>query len=330
MKVTLKDIAKAAGVYPTAVSAVLNNRNYTCVSEKRRAHIRKIAEEMGYRPNYQAVCLRRGKKPTVGVFLPDFPDLLLYELIKGLEATSRRVDIPLLFDFGMTEKAYSDFISSMTTYSHTGIISYVPYWEKSFVSISRKLEEYIRNDGKVISLNMQNETMPNTIYLQIDEAEGGRLAADYLQSRLCASFAVISFHSSLHQIRCAAFRQAMAPGKPLHEYLIPDSGQLPEILANFDRIFRECPRPVGIFCATGHDFLHYLISRALERGLQWRKDYHVVSYDVPARHGDYYPVARIVQPFYRLGELAMESLDTLLKGKEAESVILNPTLDTGE
>jgi DNA-binding LacI/PurR family transcriptional regulator len=46
---TLTDIAKAAGVSVMTVSRAL--RDAPKVSEKRRAQIRKIAEEMGYRPN---------------------------------------------------------------------------------------------------------------------------------------------------------------------------------------------------------------------------------------------------------------------------------------
>lgn len=47
MKVTIAQIAKAAGVSPGSVSNALNNRKGT-ISEQKREHIIRIAEQLGY------------------------------------------------------------------------------------------------------------------------------------------------------------------------------------------------------------------------------------------------------------------------------------------
>jgi len=52
MKITLKNVADLAGVSPTTVSLVLNNK--PGVGEKTRAKILRIIEEMGYSNKYQA------------------------------------------------------------------------------------------------------------------------------------------------------------------------------------------------------------------------------------------------------------------------------------
>lgn len=192
MSVTLKDIAKAAGVHQTVVSVVLNNKKYTRVSPERREYIRRIAEEMGYRPNLQAVSLRRRKKATVGVFLPLWRDVLLLEQIKGLADGSNRYDIPLTYYFGMTADSYCRFIDSMTSFHHTGIISYVPFWDREYEKILSKLEEYMDSGGKIISLNTLRWPMKKTITLDIDDEEGGRIAADHLLEKNPASYA--DFH----------------------------------------------------------------------------------------------------------------------------------------
>ncbi len=328
MKVTLKDIARAAGVYPTAVSAVLNNKTYTRISQERRDHIRKVAEELGYRPDYQASCLRKGKKATVGVFLPEWRDVLLLELITGLSAGANRCGIPLTFHFGMNRDVYFKFIESMATYRHSAIISYVPFWDDGYSDILKRLEQYIADGGKIISLNTLNWPMTKTITLDIDDAEGGRLAAGHLAALKCNSYATLSITMVTGLIRHQAFEENLAPtGMPVRFFgITTEQLNVREILAATDRMLDECPKPVGIFCASGHDFTTYVLTRCFERGLRPGVDFHLVGYDHGPRDGDYIPTPRIIQPFTRLGELAMDKLQDLLADNEVTSEILKPTL----
>lgn len=327
MKVTLKDIAKAAGVYPTAVSAVLNNKTYTRISQERRDHIRKVAEELGYRPDFQASCLRRGKKATVGVFLPGWHDVLLLDLITGLSAGSRDSGIPLTYDFGMTRDSYFKFIESMATYRHSAIISYVPFWDHAYSDTLKLLEQYVAEGGKIISLNTLNWPMTKSITLDFDEAEGGRLAAGYLMKQNCAGYATLAIFTVDSRIRHDAFAKCIsAVSRPAGLYgITPEQIRIPNIIAAIDRMIDECPSPSGFFCATSQ-FTDYIVTRCTERGLRYGKDFHLISYDYGPRHGDYYPIPRIIQSFRRMGELAMDKLQDLLAEKETASEILKPTL----
>lgn len=72
MAVTIKDIAKYAGVSVTTVSRALNG--YPDVSEETRERIKKIAEQLNYTPNSIARGLVTNKTHTVG--------LIVSELIK--------------------------------------------------------------------------------------------------------------------------------------------------------------------------------------------------------------------------------------------------------
>ncbi|GAB6117307.1 LacI family DNA-binding transcriptional regulator [Thermoanaerobacter brockii subsp. lactiethylicus] len=72
MAVTIKDIAKYAGVSVTTVSRALNG--YPDVSEETRERIKKIAEQLNYTPNSLARGLVTNKTHTVG--------LIVSELIK--------------------------------------------------------------------------------------------------------------------------------------------------------------------------------------------------------------------------------------------------------
>ena len=150
MNVTLKDIAREAGVYPSLVSAVLNNGSYTRISPERRAAIKAIAARMGYRPNLQASSLRKGKKSLVGVFLPMWEDVLFIELIRGLSQEANELDIPLSFHFGMKPEHYEKFLKNTLEFRHTGIISYGFAQDDAdeAARIAVLLEDYIKDGGE--------------------------------------------------------------------------------------------------------------------------------------------------------------------------------------
>lgn len=65
-RLTIKDVAHAAGVSLTTVSHALNDRGY--VDPDTRARVKRIAAELGYRPNLRAQRLRTGKTNSIAVF----------------------------------------------------------------------------------------------------------------------------------------------------------------------------------------------------------------------------------------------------------------------
>ncbi len=84
MKVTIKDIAQAAGLSPATVSLVLNNRP-SRISESTKNKIKALAKEMGYRPSFAAVNLRTRRSYTIGLVLPDIRNDYYATYAKGLE-----------------------------------------------------------------------------------------------------------------------------------------------------------------------------------------------------------------------------------------------------
>ena len=64
--VTIKDVAKAAGVSHTTVSRALNNSSL--IKNETKQKIRQLAKEMNYSPNYSAKGLVNQKKYLIGLF----------------------------------------------------------------------------------------------------------------------------------------------------------------------------------------------------------------------------------------------------------------------
>lgn len=97
MKVTLKDVANAAGLSVASVSRILTNRGrYSKVTAKR---VRELAQEMGYYKNQNAADLSSKRSRVVGVVVPLIHTNFADEIIKGLYETTISSGYELLITY---------------------------------------------------------------------------------------------------------------------------------------------------------------------------------------------------------------------------------------
>ena len=84
--ITIKDIARKAGVSVTTVSNVLSNRSgKISISEKTRTKIMKIVEELNYHPNIYARYLRTKSTGIVAVMVTDITDYFFNTMVDEIE-----------------------------------------------------------------------------------------------------------------------------------------------------------------------------------------------------------------------------------------------------
>ena len=81
--VTLRDVAAASGVSVSTASRALDERSAS--RSAAAAHVRKVAEELGYRRNSFASSLRRGETRTLGVLVPRLSDTVMALMFEELE-----------------------------------------------------------------------------------------------------------------------------------------------------------------------------------------------------------------------------------------------------
>lgn len=82
-KVTIQDVAQAAGVSRQTVSRAINNRNE--ISLETRSRIMAIVEAMGYRPSSIARGLATHRTRTLGLVIPDVANPFFSEVVRGAE-----------------------------------------------------------------------------------------------------------------------------------------------------------------------------------------------------------------------------------------------------
>src|ERR1700730_18043388 len=83
--VTLRDVARLAGVHPATASRALRPETSILVSEETVARVRAAAQSLGYRPNPVARSLRTRRSHTIGVLIPDINNPLFPPILRGLE-----------------------------------------------------------------------------------------------------------------------------------------------------------------------------------------------------------------------------------------------------
>src|SRR5712691_5787498 len=100
--VTIKDVARAAGVSVATVSRAHNNSRL--VTEATRRRVRTVADRLGYAPNAAARSLSTRRTATLGVLLPDLYGEFYSELIRGIDQTAQRHGFHLLVASSHNEK----------------------------------------------------------------------------------------------------------------------------------------------------------------------------------------------------------------------------------
>jgi LacI family transcriptional regulator len=92
--VTIKEVARAAGVSVATVSRVVNEKGP--VREATRRRIRRLVEKLRYVPHGAALSLILRKTHTLAVLLPDLFGEFFSELLRGMDLAARRRGYHLL------------------------------------------------------------------------------------------------------------------------------------------------------------------------------------------------------------------------------------------
>ena len=92
--ITIRDVAKLAGVSVTSASYALNDTG--TISDETRKRVLKAAEDLNYHPNAFARHLKTRKTHTIGVFIISFSGSFYDEILEGIHVTALKTDYELL------------------------------------------------------------------------------------------------------------------------------------------------------------------------------------------------------------------------------------------
>ena len=165
---TIVDVARLAGVTPTTVSRVINNRGY--ISEKTKKRVHEAMDELGYQPNEIARSLTKQKSNTIGVIVPHISHPYFAKLISNLENEAAKKDYKIILcnskEKAEKEKQYLDMCKSNRV---AGIII-----------CSVNVESNKINTGGIPVVLLEKNFEEGKLGIQCDNYQGGKLATEHL------------------------------------------------------------------------------------------------------------------------------------------------------
>lgn len=307
--VSIKDIAKAAGVSHSTVSRALHESPLVNVHTKER--IQFLAREMGYSPDAQARSLVTGRSHTVGVVVTTIADPFVTEVVQGMESTAH-------------DHGYTVILSSSNSEPEREIAAVEMLRAKRvdgvIVTSSRigalYLDHVERIGAPVVLINNHNEQSGHYTYtVTVDNRHGSRLATDHLFNQGHSRIAYITGpenHSSDME-RMAGYRQALSehsiPYNPT--LVVPGNGKPVGGMRALQALLERTPPPSAVFCYNDMTAIG-LLRAAREAGISVPGDLAVIGFDdIPLASFVCPPLSTISQPKNEMGRLAMVMVLTL-------------------
>lgn len=312
----IKEVAAAAGVSPTTVSRVLNNRGY--ISQETRDKVHAAMERINYAPNDIARAMLNGRLNLVGMIVPFVSSPFHGEVVQVVERI-------------LAENGFKMLLCNSACR---------PDLERSYIDMLR------RNmvDGVIVnSLNIgagaYAEMGLSLVGIDCDLGEGsvqiasdsysiGEIATRRLIDGGCSRILCLRNNSHMRMPgnkRSEAYRDVVGEaGLPALvrevEFVKPDD----EKGAAVAEILDENPDVDGIF--AGDDTMAAICLNVMkQRGLSAPDDIKVIGADGARRTMTFMPeLTTVRQDIDRIGGLAAESIIALINGEKPKSDIQLP------
>ena len=201
--VTLKDIAKIAGVSVNTVSRALNNK--PDISKKTKKKILKIAKELNYRKDFTASSLRRKESRIVGVILADSANPFYSEVLKGIEAASKEFGYNIiLINSERNYEQEAEAVDILLSRRIDGLLL-SPVQERQ-----DDVEELIRLRIPLVIFARHFEDLPVN-EVRSDDIKAGYVATSHLIERGAKRILMINgyLHKSPARLRFKGYKQAL-------------------------------------------------------------------------------------------------------------------------
>lgn len=317
--ISIKDVARLAGVSITTVSRVINKAS--TVKEKNRLKVLDIIKELKFQPSVFAQRLATGKSNVAALVIPRYEGIFYsfyaLELIRGVGTLCEALKLDLLMHL-------TDSRSKLNLRCVGGIIF------ADIIGNQQQLEEVLDSGIPCVVINhLVSELEVNCI--SIDNVGGSESAVNYLISLGHKKIAHIAGDvvTQAASQRLEGYKQALQKNKiNLDEGLIfkTDYSRGQARLAA-EKLLKTDKPATAVFTASDAMALE-VMNVARELGKEVPQDLSIVGFD-DNPSGLYGPVAltTVRQPLVKMAEESVKVLNQLMNAKKPEKIkkIVLPT-----
>jgi len=318
--VTIKDIAKLAGVAPSTVSRVVTGR--PGVGDEMRAKIWQLIKEHNYRPNSVARSLVKRRLETIGILVPRgrtafFENPFFADVLMGATEAAAQENFDVLVYTGSREKKGARVLQERKV---DGLLAVGLREDDASIPL-------IKEELTTVFVNRQ---IKDAAWVSVDNKEGVSKAVAHL---IELGHRQIGFIGGPEKMEISELRKAGY----LDAHRKFGLAVRPEYMAagNFDeesgyaaatKILNSNPRPTAIFAANDLMAIGAL-KAAKNLSLVVPDDLSLCGFDNihSSSHTDP-PLSTVKLPAFQMGQLACQLLLQLIRGEEPEArQLLLPT-----
>jgi LacI family transcriptional regulator len=320
--ITIRDVARRAGVSTMTVSRVINGSGYA--SPETRKRVEQAVGELGYLPNAVARHLRSRRTNTIALVLSDITNPFFTTIARGVEDAAAVRGYAVMF--ANTDESESEEMQYLRILAQRQIdgVLLVP------AGSSAGPFRLMRTQGIPVVVIDRRVTARHVDEVHCDSVSGAEQLVEHLIALGHRRIAIISGRHNISTAvdRVAGYERALTrAGIEVDPDLIRYDSFSNK--AGYDRT-REflsiSPRPTAIFAAN--NFIAFGSLRALrECGLHVPDDMSLVTFDdLPDDWHDDPLLTVLAQPAYDVGRTAAELLLDRLEGKHGSKrqVVLLP------
>ena len=301
---TIHDIARRLNIAASTVSRALNDN--PLISEATRNKIKKVAKEMGYRPNVMAANFRTKRTNTIGVIVPLINRHFFSSVISGIEDVSYNKGFAVTIsqsndNFEKENKIAQSYFANRVD----GLIISIGMETKSFDHLKLFSE---RNIPIVFFDRVVDEIEANKIV--VDDFGGGYRATQHLIEQGAKIIAHIGgpLNLNIYQQRQEGYYQALKDaGLQIYDSLITNTNLTRnDGTEAIKKLIENSPKPDAVFCANDTTALSAIIYLQ-SIGLKVPEDVSIVGFsDEPFSDLVTPSISTIKQPGFSMGQKAAE------------------------
>ncbi len=322
-RVTIADVARAAGVSTSTVSRALNN--HTTIPENTRSQIQQIASKLHYRPDVRARNFRLQRSQTIATLFP-------YQ-----DASRRPLSDPFYLEImgaitdELDQQGYDSIIARVHIENDDWCSRYVlDKRVDGILLIDRALDDVGIHSLQALDAKfvVWGATLPEQSYVSVgcDGQAGGRDAVRHLAAMGRRRIGFIGGFQRMVEThsRWQGYQAGMAEcDLAIDDSLIIFTDFTQEAASHAVYTLLECaPDLDGIFACS--DFMAVGVMEVLRQiGREVGRDISVVGYDdIPLAAYCSPRLTTIHQPIQQGGRLMVQKLFDLLEGHDTQSTVL--------
>jgi LacI family transcriptional regulator len=324
-RVSLKDVAKKAGVAPSTVSLVLNGKaKQRRISDELAAKIESVAKAAGYQPHPVAVNLRTGQSKILGLIVESISGSFFAALARTIEEEAERHGYKVLYSSTENNpQKGKELIRMMLKQQVDGyLITPAPGMETD-------IRQLLQNRQPLVLMDSYFEDI-DTPYVLVDNYKGMRSCVNHLLEKGYRNIGLVTADIDLVQLqqREQAYRDACK------QYKIPAAKQqvlrlkydTPQaaIIRRISTFIKSKHQPDALIFAT--NYLGVAGLEAIDRlGLRIPEHLAVVCFDDHDVFRLYPPgISAFEQPIANIAKTAISLLMEQLKNGRTDKTKKQP------